>query len=408
MNGSPLAQAACLIEQAFALISASPDSLSNLLEVQGVIRQAERVTVEQVAAIERDGTLAAKGYKSSTSGLKDLLDWDHDTASRYVEVAQHVGARTALDGSRLEPVLPATAAAFTAGATTLRHVEVIAGLLDSKPATRISLADRESIEAGLGEAAQTFTPLEVRIMGRQLLDAADLDGAAPDDRPGRNELHVHRNLDGTGSIHGVFDDPAAFAPILTALDARTRPSAETRGATVAEKNAAALVEICEFALRYQHGGKVAGERPHVTVTMSLAELEARARGALLDMGGELTPGQLRRMLCDARIVPVVLGERSEPLDVGRAQRTVSDPLRRLIAARDRGCAHPGCDRPPSWCEVHHVLEWQHGGSTSIDNPVMLCGAHHDQVHETEWRIDMSTGIPRFIAPDWLESLWGAT
>ncbi len=111
----------------------------------------------------------------------------------------------------------------------------------------------------------------------------------PDDRPGRNELHVHRNLDGTGSIHGVFDDPAAFAPILTALDARTRPSAENRGATVAEKNAAALVEICEFALRYQHDGKVAGERPHVTVTIGLAELEARARGALLDMGGELTP-----------------------------------------------------------------------------------------------------------------------
>ena len=139
-------------------------------------------------------------------------------------------------------------------------------------------------------------------MGRQLLDAADLDGAEPDDRPGRNELRVHRNLDGTGSIHGVFDDPAAFAPILTALDARTRPSAENRGATVAEKNAAALVEICEFALGYQHDGMVAGERPHVTVTIGLAELEARARGALLDMGGELTPGQLRRMLCDARIV----------------------------------------------------------------------------------------------------------
>ncbi len=177
---------------------------------------------------------------------------------------------------------------------------------------------------------------------------------------------------------------------------------------MAEKNAAALVEICEFALGYQHDGKVAGERPHVTVTIALAELEARARGALLDMGGELTPGQLRRMLCDARIVPVVLGERSEPLDVGRAQRTVSDPLRRLVAARDRGCAHPGCDRPPSWCEVHHVIEWRHGGTTSIDNLVMLCGAHHDQIHDTEWTIDMSTGIPQFIAPDWLESLWGAT
>ena len=87
-----------------------------------------------------------------------------------MKVAQHVGPRTALDGSPLEPVLPATAAAFTAGATTMRHVEVIAALMNSEPAARISAADRESIEDSLGEAAWTFTPREVRIMGRQLLD----------------------------------------------------------------------------------------------------------------------------------------------------------------------------------------------------------------------------------------------
>ena len=184
MTESPLRQAACLAEQLFALISDSPDSLSNLLVVQGVIRQAERVTVEQIATVERDGSLAAKGYRSTALGLKDLLGWDHDTASRHVKVAQHVGPRTALDGSALEPVLPATAAAFTVGATTMRHVEVIAGLLNSKTAARISAADRESIEAGLGEAARSFTPREVRTMGQQLLTAADLDGPEPDDRPG--------------------------------------------------------------------------------------------------------------------------------------------------------------------------------------------------------------------------------
>ena len=103
-------------------------------------------------------------------GLKDLLGWDHDTARRHVMVAQHVGPRTALDGSPLEPVLPATAAAFTAGVATMRHVEVIAALMNSGPAKRISAADRASIEDSLGEAAWTFTPREVRVMGRELLD----------------------------------------------------------------------------------------------------------------------------------------------------------------------------------------------------------------------------------------------
>ncbi len=160
-------------------------------------------------------------------GLKDLLGWDHDTARRHVMVAQHVGSRTALDGSPVEPVLPATAAAFTAGVATMRHVEVIAALMNSGPAKRISPADRVSIEDSLGEAAWTCTPREVRVLGRELLTAADVDGPEPDDRPGRNVLSVHANPDGTGSIHGVFDDAGAFAAIRTVLDARTRPRRRT-------------------------------------------------------------------------------------------------------------------------------------------------------------------------------------
>ena len=54
-----------------------------------------------------------------------------------------------------------------------------------------------------------------------------------------------------------------------------------------------------------------------------------------------------------------------------------------------------------------MIEWQHGGPTDVDNLVMLCGAHHDQIHDTEWTIDMSTGIPRFIPPDWLAELRAA-
>jgi 5-methylcytosine-specific restriction protein A len=165
-----------------------------------------------------------------------------------------------------------------------------------------------------------------------------------------------------------------------------------------------LVEVCWFALNHQNHGEVRGERPHLVVTISLEDLQNRARGAFLATGGDLTPGQLRRMACDAQIIPVVLGERSEAIDVGRSSRAVPIGMRRLVAARDGGCAHPGCDRPPSWCEVHHVIEWQHGGRTDLDNLVMLCCAHHDQVHDTEWTIDMSTGRPRFIPPAWLSEL----
>src|SRR4051794_4810485 len=408
MTEDPLAQAARLLEQAFALIESSPDRLAALLVAEGASRRADRAKISQIAIIDRDGLLTSKGCKSTTVGLKDLLGWDSDVARQHVRVAQHVGPRFALDGAPLEPVLPATAAAFSAGATTMRHVGVIATLMNSRSASRISLADRVSIEASLGEAAMIFSPRDVRIMGQELLAAADQDGPEPDERPGRNELHFGTNPDGSGWIRGQFDDAEAFATITTGLDARTRPSPENRGTTAGERNAAALVEICRFALSHDNIGEVNGERPNLVVTIGLKDLEDRVRGALLHTGGSLTPAQLRRIACDADLIPVVLGEHGEPLDIGRADRRIPLRTRRAVAARDGGCAHPGCDRPPSWCEVHHVIEWQHGGRTDVENLVMLCCAHHDQIHSTEWTIDMTTGKPKFIPPPWMTDLWART
>ncbi len=408
MTEDPLAQAVRLLEQAAALINSSPDPLAALLVAEGGSRLMDRTKIAQIASIDRDGSFAEKGYKTTIGGLKDLLGWDHDIARQHVRVAQHVGPRFALDGAPLEPVLPVTAAAFAAGATTMRHVGVIATLMNSRSASRISLADRVSIEASLGEAAMIFSPRDVRIMGQELLAAADQDGPEPDDRPGRNELHFGTDADGSGWIRGQFLDPEAFATITTGLDARTRPSPENRGTTAGERNAAALVDICRFALGYDNIGEVNGERPNLVVTIGLKDLEDRARGALLHTGGTLTPAQLRRLACDADIIPVVLGERGEPLDIGRAQRRIPIGIRRLVAARDKGCAHPGCDRPPSWTECHHVIEWQHGGETKVENVVMLCSTHHDQIHSTEWTIDMSTGIPKFIPPPWMSELWART
>ncbi len=69
------------------------------------------------------------------------------------------------------------------------------------------------------------------------------------------------------------------------------------------------------------------------------------------------------LACDAAVIPIILDGAGQPLDVGRATRTIPDGLRRAVAARDLGCAFPGCGRPPSWCEVHHIREWRDGGET---------------------------------------------
>ncbi|MQA15559.1 MAG: DUF222 domain-containing protein [Pseudonocardiaceae bacterium] len=90
-----------------------------------------------------------------------------------------------------------------------------------------------------------------------------------------------------------------------------------------------------------------GRRPHLNVLLRLEDLERRCRSAMLDFGGTLSPESLRMLACDAAVVPIVMDGTGQPLDVGRVTRTIPDGLRRAVAARDRGCAHPGCGRPPS-------------------------------------------------------------
>lgn len=104
----------------------------------------------------------------------------------------------------------------------------------------------------------------------------------------------------------------------------------------------------------------------------------------------------RRCLCDGTVLPVVLNGQARGRDIGREQRPFPLRLRRAVAARDGGCAAPGCSMPAPWCEVHHIQHWDHGGPTSVDNGVLLCSHHHHAVHAGAWSIENRQGVPWFI------------
>jgi len=92
-------------------------------------------------------------------------------------------------------------------------------------------------------------------------------------------------------------------------------------------------------------------------------------------------GLARQQACHQRVIPMVLGSASQPLDVGRAQRSFTSAMRRAMHVRDRGCVVPGCPRPAPWCEPHHLEEWAKGGPTSVENGALLCRQHHTAVHK---------------------------
>jgi hypothetical protein len=135
-------------------------------------------------------------------------------------------------------------------------------------------------------------------------------------------------------------------------------------------------------------------------------------GGITEDGTHLSAATVRRLACDADIIPVALGTQAQVLDVGRAHRLVTPAIWTALVCRDQHCAFPGCTRPPVMCHAHHIIHWLDGGKTALANTVMLCAQHHQLIHHTPWqvRINPDDGRPEFKPPpkrgveqDWIRS-----
>jgi len=162
------------------------------------------------------------------------------------------------------------------------------------------------------------------------------------------------------------------------------------------------------------GGGIPAGGAQITVLMREQDLRDRAAGrGLLTDGTEVSAGELRRLACGAGFIPVVLGGKSEILDLGRLRRLASPALRNAVGLRDGHCAFPGCEVAVYRCELHHIRPWQDGGLTRLDNLVALCVRHHHLCEPAprevdvdgyarapdQWRIRIGLdGIPQFMAP----------
>jgi Domain of unknown function (DUF222)/HNH endonuclease len=401
-----------LIEAVHALAAATgpaagdEELISALTLSEGVARRLDQVTVGVLADLERRGVFAARGYRSSVTALGDQLGWERFDARRKLVAAEHIRPRIALDGAVLPPRLPATAAVFDAGGASLRHVEVVARLLGSPAASRLTPDVWTTVESQLAGWVPDCTPNELQTRGTQFIDTLDMDGPEPDDRPEPqlNELWLRRNPNGIGgTIKGSYTDAAMFDAIASLIDTTSKPRLADDDRTPPQRQAEALADACGYVLDHGSTEQVpacGGRRPHLNIIVQLEDLERRARAAMLDFGGTLTPESLRMLCCDANVIPIVMDGKGQPLDIGRMTRVIPEGIRRAVAARDRGCAH--CGRPPSWCEMHHIVEWENQGPTCVNNCVMLCRACHRLIHHAGWHVRLVDGLPEFYPPPWID------
>ena len=396
---------------ALATAAGSDAGDEDLIAVLRVHAWAERATqramVDTVADMQRRGVFARHGQRPETA-LADLWGVERRQARRVVTAAEQATPRVDLQGQVLPARLPGTAAAFAAGDADLQHVEVIARLMGGPVAARLSPQAWAGAEEQIAAHTGDYTPTELRTWGRDLLNLLDQDGAEPDDPTPEpvNDLSLTPNADGTGGrIVGRFD-AALYDLLAGVIDAKAAPLTNHDTRPLGQRQAEAMAEVFGYVTDHADHSVVpsaGGRRPHINVLIRLEDLQNRARAALLDFGGVLTPAALRWLCCDACVVPIVLDGAGQPLDVGRAARTIPDGLRKAVAARDRGCAHPGCDRPVSWCEIHHITPWELGGETKLSNLVMLCRVHHRETHFSDWAVRIAPdGQPEFFPPLWLD------
>lgn len=184
-------------------------------------------------------------------------------------------------------------------------------------------------------------------------------------------------------------DPESAATLEAAIGplAAPAPNPETGARdlrTAGQRRANALIEVCRRATAAGHQLS-GGAKTTLFVTMGLAELRDAVGGAGTVVGTTaagvmLAPETVRRLACEADIVPTVLGSRGEVLDLGVTARLFSRAQTKVLWLRDGGCSFPGCSVPAHWCDAHHIVHWVDGGPTTVVNAALLCGRHHEIVH----------------------------
>jgi hypothetical protein len=428
---SPPSGLAALAAELTALATQDPQGLADRgrvernLQLRRLVDRLEGHWLSDLAVVDARGAAGTDGVHaaSTASWLRNRLRMSAGAATSAVRTARAL----------FRGPLSATGHAVIEGAISPTHAGVLAAGTHDLP-TQVT-AEAEPV---LLEAARRLDPPRLRRVLGHLRQVAD-----PDREQDRVERrHQQRGVwltptwEGMVALSGLLE-PEAGQTLIAALEPLARPTnaEDTRGG--GQRTADALTELARRQLEAGRLPQSGGVRPQLLVTVDLDSLLGRPGAAGGDLGGfgPLDPEGCRRLACDGaltRVVvsrqppdqhrpkpddgpssptprvaeepsglaglagrlqaamvllpPVLGGAPSQPLDVGRATRVIQPAQRAALIIRDRGCVFPGCDRPPPWCEAHHLVHWLEGGPTDLPNLALLCRAHHRAIHEGGWRL----------------------
>jgi len=411
MEGTPAGSAA----KAVALLGAAVDALlgaelsclpaleltSTLAAIEVQRNRLDAVDARLLGEIDSRGVATEMCAASTAALVSDVLRLPPTEAAARVHAARDLGPRRELSGAPLPPAFGRVAEALASGAISAAHAAVIRRCVAGLPfeAERVHGAGVEALLVDqahfldarqLIQAAQRISERLGFGSGRRRRDELDR----------RRSLHLTALPDGSGVLDArlTAEATAAWKTIIDALSAPTPSDGEPDDRTPAQRRHDALFDAGLRLLRSGDLPDSGGLPVTILATVSADDLKAGTGWARTAHGNDLPVETLLSLATDAGLVPVLLSDSSGVLSYGRCRRLASPGQRYALAARDGGCSFPGCDRPASWCQVHHVRPWLDGGETNVDQLTLVCGFHHREFERRGWAVRMSSGRPHWIPP----------
>jgi uncharacterized protein DUF222/HNH endonuclease len=337
----------------------------NDLRRQRLIQWRREIDLQEIAFARMAAEFAA-GDAWDEDGSVSAIDW----LRFHCHMNAGAAANSIAVGEMLEK-LPESHQAVVDGEIGFAHLATMAR-------TAEALGDRFD-EKVLVEKAKENSPGKFFYICHHARHAADAKAYAAEqaEQVEQRRLKLSKWMDGSVLISGQLD-PIGGAAVLSMIEPLARKSGPDDDRCLEQRNADALVEVAS-------GG---GSQAQIQVTSSLETLLALAGAPAAEMEHCLPVSSttIERLACDSSIARVLLNSESLVIDVGRSKRVVSEPGRRALTARDGHCTWRECERPASRSAAHHLVHWIPGGTSDLDNLILLCHRHHWMVHEGGWQI----------------------
>ncbi len=384
------------IDAVFSVLSGADPDVMDADELERLTVQIARLKgwcdSLQVRATRRQRSLAAEGRATAP----------RDTLSNHGRNSSK-NAKAIDDRETICSALPRFEDALTNGAVSAGHVDAIANATRSldEPTFAEFLACQDDLLADAERQRVDSFERSCRDLARHLVAQQPSNRDADELDEQRKRSNVKRWVDkSTGMCHTHLElDPVRDRALWAAIDhrrAQLRQRDGNRRTPWAQLQVDAVIEAVSSGDRADRIPEITVLVDHGTLTSGLHEHSI----CETDHGTPLPVSTVRRLCCEAEILPVVLSGDGRALDVGRASRTATRDQRRALRAMHRSCIHPDCTVTFEACRIHHVTPWGANGLTDLDDLAPVCETHHHLVHEGGWRLTLASGrIATWTRPD---------